>query len=425
MIMWLLYDLWCIVYKKKRFICVFCYEWRTANDYLFKIATQLQTNQRLISDFWQLFYSDNIEKKSQKKSVNEFITENNVKLKAFSMGMSMRWQVFMSDDWLIRPDSVVFDDIDVLDSVRNKEIIDKNFRFLEDEVFGWLADYCQVRVLWNVIRDDWLNPRIKAKYLWNHKWSIQSQAIYNEDWNIAWERYVETDIEAEEYNRLISDAKKQKISLESKRRDLWEISYNQNYLLKAFKEWDKLIKDEYIRLYEEDIPFDYIEVGIDPAFSEKTKSDAFSITITGFKQLNSTLYKFVEEEISLIWQQKNNENICKTVLNVYLQYKPRNIKIEKNNWWEIFAKMFMDNKLMWWYNLPITSMSAVKDKWTRLKEFEWCFQRWEISFRVSKTKKLVEELKSFTGENWNKDDSVDSMVYSFIESWSWFYFDTV
>jgi transposase len=37
---------------------------------------------------------------------------------------------------LIRPDSVGFDDIDVLDSVRNKDIIEKNFRFLEDEVFG-------------------------------------------------------------------------------------------------------------------------------------------------------------------------------------------------------------------------------------------------------------------------------------------------
>jgi hypothetical protein len=310
-----------------------------------------------------------------------------------------------------------------LDSVRNKDIIEKNFRFLEDEVFGWLADYCQIRVLWNVIRDDWLNPRIKAKFKWNGKWSIQSQAVYNENWEIAWERYVETDIEAKEYNKLITDPKKQKISLESKKRDLGEISYNQNYLLKAFKEWDKLIKDEYIKTYEEDIPFDYIEVGVDPAFSEKTKSDAFSITITGFKQIDSTRFKYVEEEISLRWPQKNNENICNTMLNVYLAYKPRNIKVEKNNWWEIFAKMFMDNKLMWWHNLPVTVMSAVKDKWTRLKEFEWCFQRWEIKFRASKTKVLVEQLKWFTGESWWIDDSVDSMVYSFMDTGTWFYFD--
>jgi hypothetical protein len=39
------------------------------------------------------------------------------------------------------------DDIDVIDSVRNKDIIEKNYRFIKDEVFGALADYCQIRVL--------------------------------------------------------------------------------------------------------------------------------------------------------------------------------------------------------------------------------------------------------------------------------------
>ena len=425
MLIWLLYDLWCICYRKKRFICVFSYEQKSSSFHLFQIAIQLQTNKRLINDFWQLFFSDNVEKKSQKKSVNEFITENDIKLKAFSMWTSMRWQVFMSKDGMVRPDSLLLDDIDNINSVKNKAIIDQNMRFLEDEVFWGLANYCQIRILGNVIMEDWLNPSLKQKYKNNASWSIQSQKVVDENGEPVWDRYTKTNKEAEEYNKDIQDPKKHKISLEKKLNDLWEISFNQNYLLKPFSNKDRLIKSEYIRMFDENIEFDYIEAGIDPAFSEKTKSDSFSITVTGFKKVENVLYRYVLEEISLKWEEKNNQNICRTVLNMYLNYKPRNIKVEKNNGWEIYAKLFKDPANMWGYNLPITTINATKDKWTRLKEFEGCFQRWEIFFKVWKTDNLIEQLLYFTGESGNKDDAVDSMVHSFGLSWVWFYFDTI
>jgi len=41
----------------------------------------------------------------------------------------------MSKDGMVRPDSLLLDDIDNINSVRNKDIIDNNMRFLEDEVF--------------------------------------------------------------------------------------------------------------------------------------------------------------------------------------------------------------------------------------------------------------------------------------------------
>ena len=418
------YDIWCIVYKKKRFICAFSYEWKNANDYLFKIAVQLQTNERIINDFWQLFYwESNNTKQSQKKSISEFITENDIKLKAFSMGMSMRWQNFMSKDGMLRPDSLLFDDIDVLKSVQNINIIDDNFRFLEDEVFGWLADYCQIRVLGNVIKQDWLNPRLKEKAKKLSTWISLSQSIYDKDWNISWKRFVETDKEADIYNKDISDPKCKVISLESKLNELWQISYNQNYLLLPLKEWDKLFKQSYIRMFDEHIDYDYIEVGIDPAFSEKTKSDTFAITITGFKRVENVVYKYIEETIGLKWEDKNNQNICRTVLNVFINYRPRKIKVEKNNGWEVFAKMFRDPNLMWWYNLPIDVITSTKDKFTRAKEFEWCFQRWEVFFRVDKTDELIDQMMIFTGDWKEHDDYVDSMIFSFYDSWANFYFD--
>ena len=113
-------------------------------------------------------------------------------------------------------------------------------------------------------------------------------------------------------------------------------------------------------MFDENIEFDYIEAGIDPAFSEKTKSDSFSITVTGFKKVENVLYRYVLEEISLKGEEKNNQNICRTVLNMYL-----NINQEYKGWKGIMVERFMLNYLktlqnMWGYNLPITTINATK-----------------------------------------------------------------
>jgi len=228
-----------------------------------------------------LFFNGEIEKErqSQKKSISEFITENNVKLKAFSMGVSMRWQNFMSKDWMLRPDSIIFDDVDVLKSVQNREIIENNFRFLEDEVFGWLSDYCQIRVLWNVIKEDWLNPRLREKANKLPNRVVFSQSILK-DWQPTRSRFANTDQEASEINKDIAIPKARVISLESKLKELWQTSYNQNFLLIPQIEGEKLIHRSYIKYYNENITFDYIEIWVDPAFSEKSKSDWFGITAT-------------------------------------------------------------------------------------------------------------------------------------------------
>ena len=424
--MWLAKDIYDIVYRKKRFICAFSYDKQKSRDYLFKIAVQLQTNKRIIEDFWQLFFETNTERQSTKKGMGEFITSNDVKLKAFSMWTSMRWEFHMSKDWMVRPDSVLFDDIDVIDSVKNKRIINDNYRFLEDEVFGWLADYCQIRILWNVIREDWLNPRLKKNFTGNPKWEIFSQWIYDKDWNITWERFVETDEEANEKNKDIVDPKKRYISLEWKRRDLKDISYNQNFLWIPYKVWDRLIKEQYIRRYDTNIAFDYMEIGIDPAFSEKTQSDEFSITVTGFKKAENNIHKYVEKNVSIIWEQKTNENICKIVSNLWIYYKDkwlRNVKVEWNNGWEVFAKMFRNPNLMQGQSVNTTVITSTKDKFSRAKEFEWDFERWEIHFRMWDTEELVDQLLDFTGEPTKKDDRVDSFINSLIDAWSNFYFE--
>lgn len=396
-----IFDIWCIVYKKRRYITVFTYEKDRAKDLLFKIAIELQTNKKLIADYWQLFFSESNVKKSEKKSIWEFITENEVKLKAFWMGESMRWEVFNASDWSYRPDAILFDDIDVLKSVSNPDIIEKNYRFLKDEVFWWLAWYAQIRILWNVIREDWLNPRLREEFRNNKDWIVKSQWIYDKEWNITRDRFVETDEEAQEYNKKVKELWAMKISLEKKKRELWEISFSQNFLGIPYANGQSIIRRADLRYFDyKNDKYDYITIGIDPAFSEKTLSDDIGITVTGFQGS----FMFVIESFGLSWEQKLEDNVDMVISNLYKLYNVNMINIESNNWGMIIWRR-LRNK-----GMAVNIMNSTKDKVTRLSEYQWEFQRWNVRFNKEKTNIAVDQLLSFP--NSKKDDIVDSIVFS-------------
>ncbi len=91
-----------IVYKKKKLILWVSFDKSKAKSNLFDIAVQLQTNKKLIGDFGQLFFDTGSEEKSTKKSIDEFITENDIKVKAFSTGQTTRGEVYKEN----RPDLI-------------------------------------------------------------------------------------------------------------------------------------------------------------------------------------------------------------------------------------------------------------------------------------------------------------------------------
>ena len=79
-----------ICYVRKNFILWVSYDLKKAASNLYDVALSLQTNDRILEDFGQLFYepdmSDDIDKRkfSKKKSIAEFITVNKIKVKAYS-----------------------------------------------------------------------------------------------------------------------------------------------------------------------------------------------------------------------------------------------------------------------------------------------------------------------------------------------------
>lgn len=393
-----------IAYKKKRFQLYYTYtqDWSCAK--LFDIITQLQTNQKLTNDFWELFpwltKEDEKNKKTQ-KSITEFITTNNIKCKAMSIWKSPRWQIFLWDDWAYRPDFIILDDIDTDFSVASIQTVDKTYRWLKWEFLGSLSDNCQIVFLWNIIKNDWTVIRFEKDYWNSNKWIIRRKAII-ENWLITWPQRFTAEM------------------IEEKRAMLWEISFNQNMLLIPYSWENSIISQTNIRYMDKDInEFDFIQIWVDPAISEKSYSDDFWITVTWFTKIWNKYNRHVFECYGLKWKDKNPNNSINMIYQLYNQYKVKIVNIETIS----FQKMLWTMLKEYW--VATREITPNKDKVSRLLEYQSDFENWLITFQSDWKwiKELTNQLVDFP--NVIHDDLVDSMVYSFYYKNSWVFLWTV
>lgn len=390
-----------IVYLKKRFMMYYCYDKKKSNARLYDIVVQLQTNRKLIHDFGDVFpNTNNKQEETQKKSISEFITVNGVKCKAMSIWESPRWEMFMYKDWAYRPDFVWLDDIDVDKSVTNPEIIDKNYNWLKWELMGWLSDDCKIVFLWNIIKNDWIVPRFEKDYA--KKWIISKISVLDE-WKLTWDaRYTQT-------------WEKGKIDLQKKKELLWEISYNQNFLLVPFSWWESIVKREQILYMKQKPEFESIIFWVDPAISEKNKTDPYAIVVTW--QYKKDFYPL--EAIELTWSQKDPFKSTQIVKSLYEKYRPDYVIVETIAFQAVVAKLF---KEAW---IATKEVKPSRDKVTRLMEKQNLFEQWRVLFDPNWPwiDILINQLLDFP--NVKHDDLVDALVYSLDEKKKSFVFTSL
>ena len=402
------YYIYVIVYQKRRYIMHYNSEIEQAKSMLLDVIIILQTNELLIHDFWNLYIPPEWRKQNEptKKTIWEFMIDWNIKVQAMSIWKSPRWKKYLwRDGRTHRPDLVWFDDIDTNKNTRNPDLIEADMRFLTWEVFGWLNAFAQKIFLWNVINEDGRVPRLKKFFETNKDFKVFWIPIRIK-WKITWNRFVATDKEAEEKNNWITDNAYKFISLQTKRRDgaIW---YNQNFNLIAYVNGQRIIKWSDI-IYYYQLPKVYrVVFWIDPAFSEKTWTDAMWLTITAQEKYMWEIYKYIIESIAFEENEKDEDKFCNRVVELYHKYKCWLIYIEQNNGWLILARML---KKRW---LAVIVVNSEKDKVTRLREYQWEFERWLIKFNSDTHSVWGLEKQLLAFPNDEHDDLVDSMVFSF------------
>lgn len=138
-----------ICYKRKKLVSYVCYEKEKSGEALFDIATWLQTNKLIVHDFGNLFASAEYDdKRPEKKTINNFVTSNGVRVAAFSIRQSVRGRVFEFE----RPDCYVIDDFENNITKKSAVMTKKTIGFLKELMTG-LAAGAEVIFLCNRISD--------------------------------------------------------------------------------------------------------------------------------------------------------------------------------------------------------------------------------------------------------------------------------
>jgi hypothetical protein len=198
-----------ICYKKRKYINWDSYDGANAEQALFDVTIWLQTNQRLIADFGQLYNEPRGDIKT-KKRVSDFITTNGVRVEAHTTQESIRGRVFNDQ----RPDWIIFDDIETNVTKDSPAVTEKIIAHV-DEAHTGMAPNGVRSYLCNYITDIGVVEHIKNKLVKEPKAVVRNVPV-EKDGKLAWPgKYAFTDQEAHERT---TDPQRPIVSLEAKRR---------------------------------------------------------------------------------------------------------------------------------------------------------------------------------------------------------------
>lgn len=117
--------LFLVLTGKKRYVLMISNNETNATNLLEPYRIQLDSNQRIKNDY-------GIQESIGKWTAGEFVTRNSAAFKAIGAGQSPRG----TRNEEVRPDVLLFDDLDTDEDCRNPEMISKRWRWIEDAAIG-------------------------------------------------------------------------------------------------------------------------------------------------------------------------------------------------------------------------------------------------------------------------------------------------
>lgn len=255
-----IYLVYCICYQIEPYIVVQSYD-STGSEEMVRNVAKMLVSKSIVTDYGNLFPFETEREDFSKKSVVNFNTTNGVKVVSRSLWEKLRGaSSYDEDTGTSRPTLLVLDDIDVMDSVRNVDMIDKNYAKINNETIGAMSkEHARIIFLGNTILWDGIVRRFVKTKSNNPFWEVFRQPLFDDNGKITWDFFTPEMVE--------------KIKA-----DEWPDAFLQNYQLipkvlsgtPVFKDSDKITQIQYpykeiegFKLYLP--PQDDIVMGIDIA----------------------------------------------------------------------------------------------------------------------------------------------------------------
>lgn len=198
--------MYCVCYKKFRYINVDSFDKENSERLLFDIVIEMQTNPRIRSDFGELFTKGRDEETKTQKRVNNFVCNNGVRVEAHSTQESVRGRIHGHQ----RPDLLLLDDFETNKTKDSKAYTEQVISHINEFKSG-LDGKAKIIYLGNYITEFGSIQTLIDRSKEDHRLRVRLISAITDNLPTWAEKYCLTDAEQKDTG---------KISLEDKKRQL-------------------------------------------------------------------------------------------------------------------------------------------------------------------------------------------------------------
>lgn len=387
-----LFVIWMVATQKRKYINIDSFDKENAERILFDVAYEMTNNKRLQADFGVLFSKTRGINDIKQNRINNFVTENGVRVEAHSTQESVRGRLHLNQ----RPDCLILDDIETNKTKDSQAYTKQVADHISEAMAGmspdgfmlylgnFITEYGNVQHIFDRAKTD---PGIRVRNI---------PVII--DGRPAWEsKYSMTDIEAKETG---------KVSIEDKQRQLGSFVFSYEMMNQPVDETLAEFKKDWFQYAKED-DFRHLNIltfiAIDTAVSQKESADFTGITIDRVSSEGKryiTAYKLKINPMELI----------EHIFYLWDTYKPEVLGIEETVYL-LAVKPFLEEEMR--KRNKFISITALKHggvkKETRIRGLIPLMESKSVFF-VGDCSALEEEMRVFP--RGIHDDVLDSFQYA-------------
>ncbi len=295
----------------------------------------------------------------------------------------------------VRPDLIILDDIEDMQSVKTSDSRDKTFDWFTREIIPLGDLNTRIIVVGNLIHDDSLTMRLKKKILNEDIAGIYKEyPLVDNNGICIWPGKFPTKESLEEFEKTI----------------ISPISWQREYLLKVVPDEYQVIHKDWIKTYKE-LPsnmgsYSCIIMGVDPAISEKSKAD-YSAIVSGLVVMDDNNKTKLYILPNIVNVRLNTPDLIERIKAVYRE----NQKIYNNVEIIIESNAFQESIVQFLQREGYARCRGIKtseDKRTRLSMTSFRLKFGDILFPENEVENLITQMVGFGSES--HDDIVDAYI---------------
>lgn len=384
-----LFLIWLITFKKRTYPNQDAFDKENAERILFDVAFELTNNARYRADFGVLFSKERSVNDIKQNRINNFVTENGIRVEAHSTQESVRGRLHLNQ----RPDYLGLDDFET-NKTKESEAYTKQVKDHITEAMAGLAPNGIILYCCNYLSEygnvQWLIDRAKT----DPKIRVRNIPVIING-KPAWEgKYALTDEEAQ---------KTGKVSIEDKQRQLGSLVFSYEMMNTPIDESQAEFKAIYAQYATEK---DIVEketscyITIDSAVSEKESADFTGVTINRVDKENKWYVHSYRLKV-------NSKELIDHLFYLSKTYNPQYLGLEETTF-TMAIQPFIQEEMR--KRQHFFSITPVKHKGINKElRIRGLIPRWENKsiFLIGDNLELKDEMRTFPrGQH---DDVLDSL----------------